>query len=87
MYDQNTVELVLETLKFYANEKNYETINGTVPVMFDMGHIARHILETVKKNGDQLTELNRQLDELVDGTTEKQMLSEFIEQLKHYNKQ
>lgn len=95
---QNLVELMQQTLKFYADARNYEGPMGNIaPIDLDeQGSQARFALDLVKKISDQNQKLQDEYDKLVmetelldfpDGETNPmELLKVFIETHREENK-
>ena len=82
MQEENLIALLKETLKFYADLKNYDSDL----VKNDGGHMARFALDQVKKVEDSMQKLEKAFEELqnkVDDKTPEEvhkMINELMKQ-------
>lgn len=81
MQIENLIEILKETLKFYANEKNYE--RGIVDK--DGGHQARHVLGLIQGSEDKMQVYEKMFEDFENKATEtasSEDLLKMIEEIK-----
>lgn len=71
MQTESMIELLKQTLKFYAEEKNYS--RGIVEK--DGGHQARHILDLIHDNENKIKSYETMFDEFEQKTIENDNLN------------
>ena len=83
MQVENLIEILKETLKFYADEKNYE--KGIVEK--DGGHQARHVLGLIQGSEDKIQAYEKMFEDFenkASETTSADELMKMIDELKKF---